>query len=294
VSEQVLLAGCGDLGLRVARLLRQRGDTVYALRRHPPASSDDGIEWLRADLTQLQSLRDLPTGITQLVYLPTPDRRDPAAYRATFVDGLRCLLDALGHVTLCRVLFVSSGAVYGNHRGDWVDEDTPAAPAGFNGAALLEGEQLLAAWPIRAIALRLAGLYGPGRLQLLDRLRAGTAQAPRDPPHWANRIHVDDAAAAIVHLLRLADARSCYLGADSTPLPLHVLYADLARQVGAPPPRDGPPPAGIGSKRLSNARLLASGFALRWPDARTGYAALAEAWSADARHPSTQVNFVVD
>ena len=108
MSEQVLLAGCGDLGLRVARLLRQRGDVVYALRRNPPASVAQDIEWLRADLTRPQSLRELPTGITQLVYLPTPDRRDPTAYRATFVDGLRHLLDALGPATLRRALLVSS------------------------------------------------------------------------------------------------------------------------------------------------------------------------------------------
>ena len=274
MTEQVLLAGCGDLGLRVARLLRARGDTVYALRRNPPASNADGIEWLRADLATPESLRGLPTCITQVVYLPTPDRREPAAYRATFVDGLRHLLAALDGIHLQRLLFVSSSAVYGEHHGGWVDEDTPVAPPGFNGAVLLEAEQLLAAWPTCAIVLRLAGLYGPGRLQLLERLRAGTARVPRGTPHWANRIHVEDAARAIVHLLQLTDPQSCYLGVDSTPLPIHVLYDELARLIGAPPPRDGPSPAGIGSKRLSNARLLASGFVPDWPDARIGYAAL--------------------
>ena len=277
MSEQVLLAGCGDLGLRVGRLLRQRGDAVYALRRNPPASNADDIEWLRADLTRAQSLGELPAGITQLVYLPTPDRRDAAAYGAIFVDGLHHLVAALGELTLRRVLFVSSSAVYGEHAGGWVDEDTPVAPPGFNGAVLVAAEQWLAGQPMRSIALRLAGLYGPGRVQLLDRLRAGTAPAPRDPPHWANRIHVDDAAAAIAHLLQLADPQPCYLGVDSMPLPLHVLYDELARLIGAPPPRHGSPPAAIGSKRLSNARLLASGFVPRWPDSRDGYAALIDA-----------------
>ncbi len=274
MSERVLLAGCGDLGLRVARLLRERGDAVWALRRRPPSSGDDGVDWLRADLTRAGSLRALPPGITQLVYLPTPDRRDPAAYRAIFVEGLRHLLAALGEGSLRRMLFVSSSAVYGDHHGDWVDEDTPPAPPGFNGAALLEAERWLAAQPVRSVVLRLAGLYGPGRLLLLDRLRTGAACAPRAAPHWANRIHVDDAAAAIAHLLQRSEPLPCYLGVDSTPLPLDVLYGHLARLIGAPPPPDGPPPAGIGSKRLSNARLLADGFVPRWPDARAGYAAL--------------------
>jgi nucleoside-diphosphate-sugar epimerase len=274
VSEQVLLAGCGDLGLRVARRLCERGDQVWALRRQPPSLGEKGIAWLPADLTRSDSLQALPPGITQLVYLPTPDRRDAAAYRATFVDGLRHLLAALGEHSLRRVLFVSSSAVYGDHAGTWVDEDTPAAPPGFNGATLLEAERLLAAQPVRSIVLRLAGLYGPARLQLLDRLRAGSAPAPRCTPHWANRIHADDAAAAIAHLLQLADPAPLYLGVDNTPLPLDVLYDHLAQLIDAPRPLDGPPPANIGSKRLSNARLLASGFVPRWPDARAGYAAL--------------------
>jgi nucleoside-diphosphate-sugar epimerase len=280
VNERVLLAGCGDLGLRVAQRLLARGDDVCALRRQPPLQDDSGIRWLSADLTQPETLRLLPAGITRLVYLPTPDRRDESAYRATFVDGLRHLLQALGSPSLQRVLLVSSSAVYGEHGGDWVDESTPPAPPGFNGRVLLEAEQLLAAQPRTSIVLRLAGLYGPGRLQLLERLRAGQVRVPRTLPHWANRIHIDDAAAAIVHLLELVNPLPLYLGVDSTPLPLDVLYDHLAGLVGAPLPGDGPAPAGVGSKRLGNARLRASGFRPQWPDTRDGYAALVD--------PSTQ------
>jgi len=274
VSERVLLAGCGDLGLRVAQRLLARGDEVWALRRQQPMHDGDGIHWLRGDLTLPETLHGWPPDITQLVYLPTPDRRDATAYRATFVDGLRHLLDALGHDRLQRVLLVSSSAVYGEHGGDWVDEDTPPAPPGFNGAVLLEAERWLAAQSPVSIVLRLAGLYGPGRMQWLERLRAGQVAAPRTLPHWANRIHVEDAAAAVAHLLQLGDPLPLYLGVDNTPLPLDVLYDHLAGLIGAPPADDGPAPVGVGSKRLSNARLRASGFMPRWPDARDGYAAL--------------------
>ena len=274
MTERVLLAGCGDLGLRVARRLLDRGDLVWALRRTPRTDEAHGIRWLRADLRQPETLRDMPPGITRLVYLPTPDRRDEPAYRATFVDGLRHLLQGLDGRALRRVLLVSSTAVYGAQSEGWVDENTVPAPKGFNGAVLLEAERWLAAQAVPSVVLRLAGLYGPGRLQLVDRLRAGVATVPRDPPHWANRIHVDDAAAAIVHLLGLPEAQGVYIGADDTPLPLDVLYDDLAARIGAPPPAAGPAPGGVGSKRLSNARLRQSGFSLRWPDAREGYAAL--------------------
>ena len=273
VSARVLIAGAGDVGLRVAHRLRARGDEVWALRRGAVADDDDGIRWIQADLTKPETLRALPEGISHVVYLPTPDARDEALYRAVFVDGLRHVLDAIDMPALRRLVFVSSSAVYGEHGGAWVDEETPAAPPGFNGQVLLEAERY-AADKAPAVVLRLAGLYGPGRMQLIERLRSGAVRVPRKTPHWANRIHVDDAAAAIVHLLLLHDASPLYLGVDSTPLPLDVLYDDLARHVHAPLPGEGPAPAGVGSKRLSNARLRASGFELLWPDARDGYAAL--------------------
>jgi nucleoside-diphosphate-sugar epimerase len=108
---------------------------------------------------------------------------------------------------------------------------------------------------------------------LLDRLRLGQASAPQAEAHWANRIHVEDAAAAIVHLLALNQPDSTYLVTDSTPLPMRTLYEALAKLVGGPCPPVGAAPAMVGSKRLSNKRLLATGFALRWPDSREGYAA---------------------
>lgn len=244
------------------------------MRRQPPEHDGSGVHWLRGDLTQPDSLHGLPKKITRLVYLPAPDARDKASYRAIFVDGLRQLLDVLDGKALAQVLLVSSSAVYGEHDGDWVDEATPANPQGFNGAVLREAEQWLAEQPLPSTVLRLAGLYGPGRLQLVERLRAGQLRVPREVPHWANRIHVDDAAAAVVHLLGLARPLPLYLGVDDTPLPLDELYDFLADLVDAPLPAEGAAPVGVGSKRLANARLRASGWAPRWPDAREGYAAL--------------------
>lgn len=276
MTERVLLAGCGDLGLRVAQRLSARGAEVWALRRQPPR--DDGCEpairWLQGDLTRPETLAALPAGITHVAYLPAPDSRDPAVYRAVFQEGLPALLAALDHTALQRVLFVSSTAVYGEHHGEWVDETTPADPAGFNGRILLDTERWLAAQSVSSVSLRLAGLYGPGRLQLFERIRAGTARAPRHPLHWANRIHIDDAAAAVVHLLALPHPDALYLGGDDTPLPLHELYEHLAALIHAQPPDEGPAPANVGSKKLSNARLKASGWTPQWPDSRAGYAAL--------------------
>jgi len=267
----VLVAGAGDVGTRVARRLVAQGRQVFALRRSD-AASEDGIRWLRGDLTRPASLAGLPA-VDAVVFAPAPDARDEATYRALFVDGLRHLLHALPRAPE-RTLFVSSSAVYGEHGGDWVDEGTPVDPPGFNGRVLVEAERWLAKNVVGGVAIRLAGLYGPGRTQLFDRLREGKAAVPHGANVYANRIHVDDAAAALALLLDVSHPEPIYVGVDDTPLPIDVLYGHLAALIGAPAPAEGPPPAGIGNKRLSNARLRAAGFRCAWPDAREGYAAL--------------------
>ncbi|ANN66254.1 NAD-dependent epimerase/dehydratase family protein [Bordetella bronchialis] len=276
-DERILLVGGGDLGQRVARRLQEDiapAAAVWGLRRSPPAVSAGSIQWLAADVTRPDTLRQLPPDMTRVVIALSPGRREESAYRAVFLDGLRHVVRQLDRRGLRRLVFVSSSAVYGDHGGDWVDEATPPAPLGMNGAVLLQAEQWLHAQDLPATVLRLSGLYGPGRLQLLERLRAGQARVPRDIPHWANRMHADDAAGAIAHLLMLPAAQPLYLGSDDTPLPLDVLYDHLADRLGCARPAAGPAPAGVGSKKLRNARLRASGCPLSWPDARAGYDAL--------------------
>lgn len=287
-GKRVLLAGAGDLCRRAAHLLLAQGDEVWGLRRHPPAHDTSGIHWLAGDLTQKL---DLPlTGITHIIYAPTPtashgtpaagryaavpSRPDEAAYRAVFLHGLQNLLGILDRQTLQRFLFISSGAVYGAQGDVWVDETTPPNPDHFNGQILLEAEQWLAAQLPNAICFRLAGLYGPGRLALLERLKQGHAAVPRHSVHWANRFHIDDAAGAAVHLLELKQPEACYIGADNHPHRIDELYDALAAMLNVDPPPAAPPSDKPGNKRLNNARLRASGFEPAWPDAIEGYRAL--------------------
>ena len=172
MSGACLVAGCGDVGGRLAAVLAERGETVYGLRRSGgplPA----GVRPLRVDLTA-PSLPALPREITRLVYLPAPIARDEATYRALFVGGFVELVAALPRLE--RVLFVSSSAVYGDHGGDWVDENTPCVPLAFNGCVLLEAEAAVAALDVPATVVRFSGLYGPGRLHLIERVASGRAR----------------------------------------------------------------------------------------------------------------------
>lgn len=269
----VLLAGAGDLCLRAGRILAAQGDTVWGLRRYPPSANPDAIHWIAADLTRPDTLASLPSGITHVVYAPSPDAREEAAYRRVFITGPQTLLERLDGRALQRFLFVSSSAVYGDHGDAWVDEDTPMQPVGFNGRILADAEQWLARRP-DTVTLRLAGLYGPGRLQLLDRLKRGMARVPGDGRQWANRIHIDDAARAVAHVLGLQAPSPCYVAADDVPHRIGDFYDQIAAMIGGPPvPRESGKEGG--GRRLRNTRLKASGFTLLWPDSIAGYQALA-------------------
>jgi nucleoside-diphosphate-sugar epimerase len=282
-----LIAGFGDLGREMADNMQAdpdlAGETVLALRRHIPKpeittanTNLSNVRWLQADLLDLNSLHKLPTGITHVVFCATPDQRDEASYQATYFQGLKNLLQALNDKgnTQARVLFVSSTAVYGAEQAGWLDETSAPEPSGFNGRVLLEAErELIKRWPDPLI-LRLSGIYGPNRVFLLKQLLAGAISVPASDAYWANRIHVSDAALAVIHLLKRRNLTGTYIGTDSTPVPLKTLYGDLAAAIGAPSPREGLPSPMMGKKRLSNQKLCDSGFTFQWPDCRQGYAAI--------------------
>jgi nucleoside-diphosphate-sugar epimerase len=278
---RLLIAGCGDLGCRVANIVLQKSDDcVWGLRRSvdPSLTQAPGFNWHVADLSKPETLYMLPAGITHILFCAAPNVRTESAYRDVYFNGLQNVVQRALNPDLTRILFISSSAVYGAHGDEWVDEETPATPQNFNGRILLESEQWLSRFgqehTINTISLRLSGIYGPGRMNLVEKLKRGQVGAPSSPTHWANRIHVEDAATAIKHLMYLSDPMRTYLVTDSTPLPLRTLYERLAQRVGGPVPSEAAAPSFVGSKRLSNARLRASGFDFKWPDSLAGYTSL--------------------
>lgn len=261
----LLIAGAGDLGARLAALRSARGDEVVALRRRDQPVPG-AARTLRVDLSSGEGFARLPRQPSALVFCAAPDQRDEAAYRRLYLDGLRRLLDAL---QLPRLVFVSSTAVYGQDAGEWVTEASPTQPPAFNGRVLLEAENELAAHA-EGIALRLSGLYGPGREMLLRRAREGLATRR----HWTNRIHVDDAASAVSHLLDQAAPRALYLGNDDAPALEHEVQDWLRSEEGLPAVAAGEGP--VSGRRVANTRLRASGWQPRHGDYRSGYSSLVQ------------------
>jgi nucleoside-diphosphate-sugar epimerase len=262
--RRALIVGCGDLGTRVALGLIERGWWVVGGRRRPeqiPAP----IEAIALDLNAIDRAA-LPASLDAVVVVLTPDARNEAAYRRTYLDGPIALRAALPEVA--QWLFVSSTAGYGDHAGAWVDETSAPRNPAWNGRVLLEAE----AHFVDALIVRLAGIYGPGRNMLIERVKRGaSASATR----WTNRIHVDDAAGLISEAIDQRWSPAIINGVDRTPaLEIEVLL-DLAERLGLPPPPIDERAPGE-HKRIRTIHPRAANRTLRYPSWREGYAALLE------------------
>lgn len=276
--ERVLIAGCGKLGCRLGEVLASAGEEVWGLRRSR-GSLPSPLRTLTADLCVPESLGAIPAGLTRVYYLATPNAYTDEAYRISYVDGLRNLLEVLAAQRQAprQVIFVSSTAVYAQQAGEWVDETSPTAPTAFSGQRLLEAEGLLLQGRFPGLVVRFGGIYGGARTAMIRKVRAGEP-CNAEPPHYTNRIHEDDCVGVLHHLGQLSSPESIYLAVDDAPCTQCELMDWLAEQMGcSKPPRRAPAKSGASraaNKRCCNARLKASGYTLRYPTYREGYRAM--------------------
>ena len=281
----ILIAGCGYVGTALGVRLAAEGHGVWGLRRHPDGLPD-GVRPVAADLSDASTLRLLPRDLDVVYYTTGAADRTEAAYRSAYVDGPRHLLEALQRQGQRprRVVFTSSTGVYAQDGGEWVDEDSPAAPSHPGGRQLLSGERLFLDGAFPATVVRLAGIYGPGRTRLVDSLRQGGATYRENPPSYLNLIHRDDCAGALRHLATAARPASLYIGVDYQPVDRGTLLRWLSGLLNTPPPQLVADGGGRRrNKRCRNARLVASGYAFHYPTFKHGYSAIARALSEERK-----------
>jgi len=280
MPDKVLIAGCGDVGNALGARLLADGCEVWGVRRQVEALAT-GIQPWRIDLTDPSSFGAPPVAFDYLFYAASADRRDESHYRAVYVDGLRNLLETLrtAERSLRRIFFTSSTAVYSQDDGQWVDESSAATPARFNGRVLLEAEAVVRSAPEIGINVRLSGIYGPGRTRLVRKVWAGDASAAGS---WTNRIHVDDCAGVLHHLMRLENPDALYLGSDDEPVMSEDIATWLSAELGvAPPPLVT---SGSSNKRCRNTRLRNTGYQFRYPTFREGYLPIVREFLRQTQH----------
>jgi nucleoside-diphosphate-sugar epimerase len=145
-------------------------------------------------------------------------------------------------------------------------EESAAEPDRETGRILREAEDAVLA--AGGIVARLAGVYGPGRSVLLKKFLSGEAVIEGDGGRWINQVHRDDIATALLALVQSGEP-GIFNVSDNEPMTQRAVYAWLADHFGRPLPPSGPIPTdrkrGWTSKRVSNARLRALGWAPRYP-----------------------------
>jgi nucleoside-diphosphate-sugar epimerase len=284
---QVLVLGCGYVGRELGRQLLDAGHDVTGVVRSESGAedlADDGIDPVRADLTDSDDVSTLPDA-DALVFSASTGRGSVTEARELYVDGLRGIVSEFSgrESTPDRLLLTSTTGVYGDHGGDWVDESTPIAPERAKAEVIAEAEAIVHRSPIDGTVARFAGLYGPGRYRIdsyLDSVTAG----------WRNSTHRDDAAGALAWFLTEDVARNeTVLVTDGNPVERWAFGDWLAEQVGAPEPEKltvaervaGLPESAslrvASDKRCRNDRLLATGYELQYPSVYEGYESAVEA-----------------
>lgn len=271
------IIGCGYTGTQLARTLAAdatlASEVVITRRDREAAQSLAGALGVRGERLDLADAAG--TGLAAppgaIVVSTAPPGADPAG-------EIRALLAVAAKAA--RIVYVSSTGVYGRGDGAWVDETWPVAPITDSGRARAAAEAALAASAVPWVALRAAGIYGPGR-SLADRIRAGAYRVVGDGTSHVGRIHVADLVTAILRA-GLLSVRGAINVADDDPAPIGEVADAVAARLGLPPPprvAASAVPAEVAGmltadRQITNRRLRDElGVVLRYPSWRHGLAA---------------------
>ncbi|MBV0913607.1 SDR family oxidoreductase [Anianabacter salinae] len=282
MTHTLLSFGHGYSARALARRLMPLGWTVIGTTR-----SADKADRLRAEGTEalVWPGDDLAPALDRATHIlisagPTEDG-DPVLAAAR--DQIAA---AAPHISWAG--YLSTTGVYGDHEGDWVDEDTPLRPSTKRGALRVQAERdwraLASETGLPLHIFRLAGIYGPGRGPF-EKVRQGTARRIIKEGQVFSRTHVDDIAQVLHASIDRPNPGAAYNVCDDDPAPPQDVIAHAAELLGLPIPEavafeDADMTAMARSfyaesKRVTNDRIKTDlGVRLIYPDYRAGLRAL--------------------
>jgi nucleoside-diphosphate-sugar epimerase len=237
-KTRILIAGCGDIALRVAPLLKKNYRLFGLVRdaaRHS-ALRQAGITPVAGDLDHAHSLQRLAGQAHIVLHFAPPQN-------ATLVDTRtrRLLAVLLRGTPPRRLVYISTSGVYGDCGGAVVEETRPPDPQTPRALLRADAERQIRAWArqhgVHASILRVPGIYAGDRLPL-DRLRAGMPAIVSGEDSHTNHIHADDLARIVVAALRHGRPNRVYHASDDSDLKMGDYLDAVADARGLPrPPR---------------------------------------------------------
>lgn len=282
--RRLLIIGCGDIGMRLVPLLRDRY-RIYALSRTAenfPTLRAMGVIPVPGDLDRLETLDGIAGLAQDIVHLAPPPGKGHRDTRTAHLIAALARSEATPH----QFVYISTSGVYGDCAGDVVTETRPARPGTDRARRRADAERQLRHWGrrsgVRVSLLRVPGIYAADRLPIA-RLERGTPAIRPEEDAYVNHVHADDLARMVVAALFRGHPNRSYNAVDDEPQKMGDYFDLVADRFGLPrPPRiprseaDVVLPATLRSfmgesRRLSNARIKRElRLKLRYPTVRQG------------------------
>lgn len=222
MSKTLLVFGHGYSAAALSRLLLPLGWRVIGTTRGDKGVSVPGVEmrvWPKGN--SIEDLRADLAAASHVLVSVAPGQSGDAVLQE--FEG------AFGH--LAWLGYLSTTAVYGDHQGGWVSEETELAPATARGKWRVAAEAAWAAQDAPTHIFRLAGIYGPGRGPFA-KLRAGTARRIVKPGQVFSRIHVEDIAQVLLASIQRPDPGAIYNVCDDEAAPPQDVIGLAAEMLG--------------------------------------------------------------
>ncbi|WP_425916459.1 NAD-dependent epimerase/dehydratase family protein [Acinetobacter sp. TSRC1-2] len=264
----ILFIGYGKTSRRVAKQLFQQGHQITTISRS--LKTDDFATHLIRDVHQLD-LAHVPA-IDWVYVLLSPAQSTIDGYQQAYVDSVAPIIQALKHHPIQKIVVVSSTRVYGENKGERIDDDSIMQPRDEQGQLLLKMEQLYQqAFPNQCIIIRPTGIYGTSIARMIK-----LAELNKSYPkvHYSNRIHIDDLARFLTQLIHVEHPKNSYIVSNNQPIPLHEIIQWFQRQLNLPElVLENGEQSG---KRIYATRMLETGFELEHEDCFRDYLQMLE------------------
>lgn len=231
-----LIFGCGYVGQRLAAHYSQKGSNIIGVVRSSASAEmlrGQGIGVLQANL-DLEQLPELPLQDASLFYFVPPPKLGETDTRVRrLIDGFQ------RHGNPRRVVYLSTTGVYGDCNGEWVKEERPANPTVSRAKRRWDAESCFQRWRANTggelVVLRVAGIYGPGKLPL-ERLHKNLPLVRKEESPWTNRIHIDDLVQVCVAAMERGRSGEAYNVSDGSPGTMIDYFNLIAELADLPPP----------------------------------------------------------
>lgn len=284
-NTSISIIGCGFVGKLLAQQLLHKNISVAGYVSSDNSLAECHSKKIPCQLINLDTPRmDLDLSGQRVIYLAPPPHSGRIDTR------MRHFLAAIDKHVPEKFILISTTGVYGNCDGAWIDETWPLNPTADRAHRRADAEQQVQQFcqqhSIPLVILRVAGIYGPGKIPV-ERIKSGEPIVNQQDSPFTNRIHVADLVTVCERALLSQTITGIYNVTDGHPGTMYEYFTGVAARLKLPAPpaislQQAKQQLSAGmlsymaeSRRIDNAKLLKDfGIELQFPDLERGLESL--------------------